>query len=118
MPDFAEAATVCANLPALYPALWLFTEVHAVERTNNHADRILRQGVPWRKNAYRWHSPAGCRFAERILTVVQSLRLHSRPVLDYLYRAIVAHRAAFLLRNYWANRRTERLPTIHRSLCW
>jgi hypothetical protein len=28
-----------------------------------------------------------------MLTVVQTLRLQKRPVLDYLYRAIVAHRS-------------------------
>ena len=28
-----------------------------------------------------------------MLTVVQTLRLQERPVLDYLYLAIVAHRA-------------------------
>ena len=32
-------------------------------------------------------------FVERMLTVVQTLRLQKRPVLDYLYRAIVTHRA-------------------------
>ena len=50
---------------------------------------------------YRWvaqdsfgcRSAAGCRFVERMLTVVQTLRLQKRPVLDYLYRAIVAHRS-------------------------
>jgi hypothetical protein len=30
-----------------------------------------------------------------MLTVVQTLRLHKRPAMDYLYRAIVAHRAGF-----------------------
>ena len=33
-----------------------------------------------------------CRFVERILTVVQTRRLQGRPVLDYLYEALVAHR--------------------------
>src|SRR5665213_866209 len=51
-----------------------------------------RLGVLWRKNAFGCHSAAGCRFVERMLTVVQTLRLQKRPVLDYLYRAIVAHR--------------------------
>ena len=37
--------------------------------------------------------PAGCRFVERMLSVVQTLRLQKRPVLDYLYRAIMAHRS-------------------------
>jgi transposase len=88
-----KAATFCANVLALYPALWLFTAIDGVEPTNNHAERILRMGVLWRKNAFGCHSAAGCRFVERTLTVVQTLRLQKRPVLDYLYRAIVAHRA-------------------------
>jgi len=88
-----KAATFCANVLALYPALWLFTAIEGVEPTNNHAERILRLGVLWRKNAFGCHSVAGCRYVERMLTVVQTLRLQRRPVLDYLYRAIVAHRA-------------------------
>jgi transposase len=89
----SKAATFCANLLSLYPALWLFAAIEGVEPTNNHAERILRLGVLWRKNAFGCHSAEGCRFVERMLTVVQTLRLQKRPVLDYLYRAIVAHRA-------------------------
>ena len=88
-----KAATFCANLLVLYPALWLFAAIEGVEPTNNHAERILRLGVLWRKNAFGCHSAEGCRFVERMLTVVQTLRLQKRPVLDYLYRAVVAHRA-------------------------
>ena len=69
-----------------------------------------------RKNSFGCHSAAGCRFVERMLTVVQTLRLQKRPVLDYLYRAIVAHRSAFPLRNYWARAGTERLRIrLHRA---
>jgi transposase len=89
----AKAATFCANLLALEAALWTFAQVEGVEPTNNHAERLLRSGVLWRKNAFGCHSEAGCRFAERMLTVVQTLRLQKRPVLDYLYRALVAHRS-------------------------
>jgi transposase len=89
----SQAATFCTNLLALYPGLWLFTVLEGVEPTNNHVERLLRLGVLWRKNAFGCHSPAGCRFVERMLTVVQTLRLQKRPVLDYLYRAIVAHRS-------------------------
>ena len=89
----SKAATFCANVLALYPALWLFAAIEGVEPTNNHAERILRLGVLWRKNAFGCHSAAGCQFVERMLTVVQTLRLQKRPVLDYLYRAIVAHRS-------------------------
>jgi hypothetical protein len=38
------------------------------------------------------HSGAGCRFVERLLTVVQTRRLQGQSVLRYLYEALVAHR--------------------------
>jgi transposase len=89
----SKAATFCTNVLALDPALWLFAAIEGVEPTNNHAERILRLGVLWRKNAFGCHSAAGCRFVERMLTVVQTLRLQKRSVLDYLVRAIEAHRS-------------------------
>ena len=58
-----------------------------------HIERLLRPGVLWRKNAFGCHSEAGCRFVERILTVVQTLRLHKRPTLDFLYQSLSAHRS-------------------------
>ena len=86
----------CDNLLTLYPALWLFAGVEGVEPTNNHAERILRMGVLWRKNAFGCHSESGCRFVERILTVVQTLRLQKRSVLDFLEESIIAHRPGTL----------------------
>ncbi len=88
-----KAATFCANVLALYPALWLFATVEGVEPTNNHIERILRPGVLWRKNAFGSHSESGCRFVERMLTVVQTLRLQRRHVVDYLHQAVAAHRS-------------------------
>lgn len=87
-----KVAVFCDNLLALEPALWTFVVAAGVEPTNNHAERLLRRGVLWRKNAFGCHSEAGCRFVERILTVVQTLRLQKRPVLAYLYEAVLAHR--------------------------
>ena len=55
----AKAATFCANVLALYPALWLFAAIEGVEPTNNHAERILRLGVLWRKNAFGWPQRGG-----------------------------------------------------------
>jgi hypothetical protein len=80
------------NLLALYPAPWLVAGREGIEPTNNHAERILRRGVLWRKNAFGSHSEAGCRFTERMLTVVQTLRLQDPSVLDYPERAIATHR--------------------------
>jgi transposase len=87
-----KAATFCENLLELLPAVWRFVVTDGVEPTNNHAERLLRRGVRWRKQAFGSQSAAGCRFVERLLTVVQTRRLQGRSVLAYLYEALVAHR--------------------------
>jgi len=89
-----KAAAFCENLLAIEPALWTFVRKEGVEPTNNHMERLLRPGVLWRKNAFGCHSEAGCRFVERILTVVQTLRLQKRPVLEFLHKSLLAHRQA------------------------
>jgi transposase len=53
-------------------------------------------GVLWRKNAFGCQSESGCRFVERILTVVQTLRLQKRSVLDFLVESVIAHREGTL----------------------
>jgi len=82
----------CRNILEVYPALWTFARAEGVEPTNNHAERTLRLAVIWRKISFGNHSEAGCRFAERILTVVQTLRLQQRNVMDYLEQALASHR--------------------------
>lgn len=89
----AKAAALCSNLLAAEPALWTFLYKDGVEPTNNHIERLLRPGVLWRKNAFGCHSEGGCRFVERILTVVQTLRLRQRPALEFLYHSLVSHRS-------------------------
>jgi transposase len=87
-----KASAFCENVLGLLPAVWRFVVTEGVEPTNNHAERVLRRGVLWRKNAFGSQSAAGCRFVERMLTVVQTRRLQGRSVLGYLYDALVAHR--------------------------
>jgi transposase len=89
----AKAATFCRNVLELLPAVWRFVVTEGVGPTNNHAERLLRRGVLWRKNAFGSHSVAGCRFVERLLTVVQTRRLQGRSVLRYLQDAVSAHRS-------------------------
>ena len=92
--DDVRVRRFCRNVLAIDPALWTFARVEGVEPTNNHAERTLRRAVIWRKVSFGNHSDAGCRFTERILTVVQTLRMQHRPVLDYLRQAVLAHRTA------------------------
>jgi transposase len=88
----AKTEAVCRNLLALEPALWTFVRAEGVEPTNNAAERALRPAVWWRRRSFGCHSADGCRFVERMLTVVQTLRLQERGVIDYLAEAITAHR--------------------------
>jgi transposase len=83
----------CDRLLEVYPALWTFVVVEGVEPTNNHAERVQRRAVLWRRRSFGCQSASGCRFVERILTVVQTLRLQQRSVLRFLYEAICAHRS-------------------------
>lgn len=92
-PD-KKAARFCDNLLTLYPALWRFVEVEGVEPTNNHAERVLRPCVLWRKSSFGHQSPNGKKFAERIMSVTQTLKLRKQQTLDYLYQSIVEHRHA------------------------
>lgn len=89
----SKAAALCENLLALEPAMWLFMYRKGVEPTNNWIERLLRTAVLWRKIAFGCNSEGGCRFVERILTVVQTLRLQKRPVLEFLREALEAKRA-------------------------
>ena len=71
---------------------WLFMSEPGVEPTNNHAERVQRRAVLWRRKSFGCASQAGCRFVERILTVVGTLRLQGRNALEFLSGSIAAHR--------------------------
>jgi transposase len=89
----AKAAKFCRNLLKLQRAIWAFVRVPGLEPTNNHAERMLRPAVLWRKNSFGCHAPGGCRFVERMLTAVQTLRLQGHGVLNWLHQSLLAHRA-------------------------
>jgi len=86
-----KAARFSKRMLKCFDALWTFARVSGVEPTNNHAERLLRQAVLWRKRCQRSWSDSGCRFVERVLTVVQTLRLQHRPVFQYLENTLRAH---------------------------
>ena len=82
----------CREVLAVEPALWTFATVRGIEPTNNHAERMLRPAVMWRKQSLGSHSVRGCRFVERMMTAVQTLKLRGRSVMDYLEQAVRALR--------------------------
>lgn len=88
----ARVAKFCENLLTLESALWTFVTHEGVEPTNNHIERLLRRAVLWRRRSFGSNSEAGCRFVERILTVVQTCRLHGTNTLEYLCTTVRNHR--------------------------
>jgi transposase len=89
----ARVAKFCENLIHLEPALWTFAKVEGVEPTNNFMERLVRLAVLWRRRSFGSNSHSGCRFVERILTVVQTCRLNEANALEYLAQSVDAHRS-------------------------
>ena len=71
--------------------LWTFVQDQRVEPTNNFAERIVRQGVLWRKSSFGTQSERGARYVERILTVCATCRLQGRSIIEYLRDACRCH---------------------------
>jgi transposase len=90
--DDARVAKFCENLLTLESALWTFVTHEGVEPTNNHIERLVRRAELWRRRSFGCNSKSGCRFVERILTVVQTCRLHGKNTLEYIYNAVRRHR--------------------------
>jgi transposase len=89
----ARVAKFCENILMLESALWTFVTHEGVEPTNNYMERLLRRAVLWRRRSFGCNSEVGCRFVERILTVVQTCRLHGKNTLEYLCNAVQNSRA-------------------------
>lgn len=71
--------------------LWTFVYDSRVEPTNNLAERIVRQGVLWRKSSFGTQSERGARYVERILTVCATCRLQGQSAIEYLRNACCCH---------------------------
>jgi transposase len=89
----AKTVRTCRNLLKLESALWLFVREEGVEPTNNAAERAIRPAVIWRRTSFGSDSAAGSDFVSRLLTVVSSLNLQERNVLDFLAESVSAARS-------------------------
>jgi transposase len=68
--------------------LWTFLAHEGVAPTNNHAERMIRFGVLWRKCSQGTSSDKGNRWVERILTIRQTCRLRSLKTYSILVDAV------------------------------
>ncbi|MCK5230770.1 MAG: transposase [Desulfobulbaceae bacterium] len=70
-----EAGVFARRLYREIDSLWIFLAEAGVSPTNNHAERMIRFAVLWRKRSLGTYSDKGCRWAERILSLRQTCRL-------------------------------------------
>ncbi len=89
----AKTVRTCRNLLKLEVALWLFVREEGVEPTNNAAERAIRPALMWRRTSFGSDSAAGSEFVSGLLTVVCSLNLQERNILDFLVESISAARS-------------------------
>lgn len=89
----AETAGICDNLLQKFDTLFEFTRstTHAIEPTNNAAERSLRHAVIWKHLSFGTQSARGSRFVETLLSVVETCRQQGRDLLDFLYQSLSRH---------------------------
>jgi transposase len=85
-----QPGALCRDLQEKWEALWTFLWHPGVEPTNNHAERVLRPAVLWRKTSFGHQSERGKEYVERMLTVTATLRLQGQNVLAFLEAACQA----------------------------
>ncbi len=85
-----RVSNFCAHLLDKAESLWTFTVVEGCPPDNNLAERSLRKPVMWRRNSLGSQSQTGCRFVERMLTAVESLRAQGRNVFAFLVETMAA----------------------------
>lgn len=81
----------CKELYEHRDRLWTFVDVANVEPTNNAAERALRHAVIWRKLSFGTQSAHGSRFAERMLSVIETCRRQQRNAFAWLAETVAAH---------------------------
>lgn len=83
-----KTANFCRHLLKNWRKCWNFLGNPKIPPTNNHAERMLRHNVIWRKLSLGTHSDRGDRYVERISTVQLSCHLQGRDLLSFLESAL------------------------------
>ena len=82
------AGTFAKRLEREMDSLWVFLREAGVSATNNHAERMIRFAVQWRKCSLGTASVKGDRWVERILTLRQTCRILGQRTFPVLVDAI------------------------------
>ena len=88
----AKTLRTCKELLKWEATLWTFVTHPGIEPTNNAAEQALRPAVIWRRLSFATQFTAGSQFVARMLTVISTLKLQERDVLEFLTQACRASR--------------------------
>jgi len=88
----AKTLRTCRELLKWESSLWTFVFEPDIEPTNNAAEQALRPAVIWRRLSFGSQSEAGSQFVARMLTVITTLKVQDRDVLEFLTQACKAAR--------------------------
>ncbi|VBB44962.1 transposase [uncultured Desulfatiglans sp.] len=86
-----DAGRFARRLRREIESLWTFLSEQGVDPTNNHAERMLRFAVLWRKSSQGTSSEKGNRWVERILSLKQTCRLQKKTTFPVLVDALHAY---------------------------
>ncbi len=81
---------IARDLLRQWKSLWTFVSQPGVVPTNNAAEQAVRKAVLWRKGSFGCNSEAGCRYVERMLTLIGTARLRGIRLLNWMTRAVNA----------------------------
>jgi len=82
------AGTFVRRIAREMGSLWVFLQETGVSPTNNHAERMLRYAVQWRKTSLGTASEKGERWVERMLTLRQTCRVQGQRLFPVLVDAV------------------------------
>jgi transposase len=85
-----DAGRLARRLVREMASLWVFLSEHAVDPTNNRAERALRFGVLWRKRSHGTASETGNRWVERSLSLRQTCRQLGQSTFTILVDAVTS----------------------------
>jgi transposase len=71
--------------------MWVFLSGEGVTPANNHAERVLRFAVLWRKRSLGTKSEKGDRRVERILSLRQTCRVRGRQTFPVIVEAMTCY---------------------------
>lgn len=86
-----KAGTLVRHLMRELESLWTFLHEPGVAATNNHAERLLRFPVIWRKRSFGSRTRQGEEFVERVLSLRQTCRLLGQRTYPYLLEAFESY---------------------------